>query len=191
MKRSFGRRLSIAVALLAVGGTAMLWRYADASFSGKATNGANALTTGSVTLSNSSTSPVINVSGPIPGSYGTSCLTTTYTGSLPAEVRLYLPASGLSGSLGSYLTLQIKESTGSCAGFTSTATLYNPNDLNATAYTVAAFSAASNSYATGVSRWIATTSATRSYQFNWQLQDDNIMTSKSATIAFTWEARST
>lgn len=128
------------------------------------------------------------------GSFGSTCITVTYTGTLPADVRLYLRASNLTGTLAPYLTLQIKEGTGgtsACTGFTSSATLYNAVGLTDTTKTVTAFAAGVADYSTGVSRWIATANATRTYQFNWQFQDDNAAISRTAGITFTWEAQNT
>jgi hypothetical protein len=186
------RRRVAVLAVAALGALVVAWNVSEAAFFGRSPTGASPVTAGTVTLGNSPATGVLNVAGMVPGSFGSTCITTTYTGTLPADVRIYLRASDLTGTLGPYLTLQIREGTGSdaaCGDFVSAATLYNTTGLADTSKTVTAFSAAARDYATGVSRWRANPGATRTYQFSWQMQDDNAARSATAGIAFRWEAQ--
>jgi len=167
---------------------------ADAAFAASTGVGSNQWGTGTVALG-SATNAVISVTGTIPGSFGSSCVKITYNASSPANIRLYLRAADVTGTgLGAYLTLQIKQGSGNnndCSDFVASGTLYNPTGLTDTTKKVTTFSAASSNYSTGVDNWAATTNPeTRTYQFNWQLQDDNAAQSGTATLAFTWEAQS-
>lgn len=173
---------------------ALVWNASYAAFSATAPTQTNTVTAGTVAIGNSPATAILNVSGPIPGSFGETCVVTTYTGTLPADVRIYLKAADITGTLAPHLTLQVEEGAGassSCSDFSGSATLYNTTGWRDTTKTVTAFSAAANTYATGVSRWIATTGGTRTYRFFWQLQDDNAARSLSTTVTFTWEAQST
>ncbi|WP_169789725.1 hypothetical protein [Actinoplanes subtropicus] len=170
-----------------------IWRPLYASFAATAGMPGAQVRTGMVALG-SPANAIVSVTGAIPGSFGSSCLRITYTGSLTGHVRLYLTPAGIAGTgLASYLTLQVKQGSGGnvdCSDFVPAATVYNPAGLIDTTKTVTAFGAASPGYATGVDSWTAATSDTRTYEFNWQLQDDNAAESRTASLTFTWEAQS-
>jgi hypothetical protein len=182
-------RLIIVSAVLLAG--TVFWATADAAWTTSATNGPDTWHSGTVTFgANQPTGTLISIANVFPGSFGSACVVVTYTGTLTAPVRLYLPSAG---ALGTYLTLRVRDGTGTSAGcgdFVATTTLYNPTGLSGTSYTMAAFSAASYNYATGVGAWTASTgNTTRTYRFDWQVQDKNAAEGLTTSVAFTWEAQ--
>jgi hypothetical protein len=163
-------------------------RSTQAAFTATTASSGNSWSAGHVSLTNdASGSAVFTVTQIVPGSTGTACVTVTYTGNVNAAVKLYLPS--LTGSLGTYLDLVITEGTGAtdaaCTNFSSTSQLYSG--------TLAGFTAAHSAWASGVSAWApaASSNASRSYQFQWTLQDDNAAQSQTASGAFTWEVHNT
>lgn len=192
--RATRRRAAALIATLAVMLSGwMIWRPLYASFTAPAGMPGSQVRTGMVGLG-SPANAIISVTGAIPGSFGSGCVRITYTGSLTGNVRLYQAPAGIAGTgLAPYLTLQVKQGSGAnadCSDFVAAATVYNPTGLADTTKTVSAFGAASSGYATGVDNWTAATSDTRTYEFNWQLQDDNAAESLTASLTFTWEAQS-
>ncbi|MFG1610764.1 hypothetical protein [Actinoplanes sp. NPDC049265] len=175
----------MAVAVACVLALAAAWHTSGAAFTDTTATTAD-WRAGSVALSGTPATAVISASGAIPGSFGSTCVVVAYTGTLDARVRLYLRPADITGTgLASYLTLQISEGTGSsasCTDFATTGTLWNPAG-------VPAFAAASHDYATGVSNWLATPAASRTYRIDWQLQDDNAAQNLTAAVTFTWEAQ--
>jgi hypothetical protein len=93
-------------------------------FSATTQNAGNEITTGTVTFTdNDAGSALYNLTGSKPGDTVTRCIKASYTGSLPANVRLY--ANGTPGPLAQYIDLQITKGTQAsstfpdCAGFTA------------------------------------------------------------------------
>jgi hypothetical protein len=116
----------LALALLAVVtafATANVW----AAFSSSDDNPGNAITVGSVAISdNDSGSAMLSLSSAPLGTSDTSCIKTSYSGSLPSEVHHYVTASG---ALAPYLTLNVTRGTGAntfdnCSDFTADSTNY-------------------------------------------------------------------
>jgi hypothetical protein len=120
----------------------------------------------------------------VPGDTGTACVTVSYSGNVHADVRLYAPS--LAGNLGTYLTLTVNEGTGAsdaaCTGFVAGTALYSG--------TLAGLASSNGDYAHGLSTWSPVGAASRSYRFDWTLQDNNAAQSQTATATFTWESRS-
>jgi hypothetical protein len=181
--------LAVLIPLLVSG---LVVRTTQAAFTASTASTGNAWTAGHVSLTNNASgSAVITISQIVPGSTGVACVNVTYTGNVNAAVRLYLPA--VTGSLGSYLDLQIDEGTGAsdtaCTGFSSSSTLYGA----AGSGTLADFTLNHSGWASGVSAWApaASSSDSRSYRLSWTLQDDNAAQSQTATAAFTWEVHNT
>ncbi len=95
-----------------------------------ATNPSNSFATGTVQLtSNSPSSAVLSLSTAKPGDSSTGCIRITYTGTLPAEMKLY--GTGTGTGLNQYLKLVITRgsfsgtpASGSCTGFTADTTNY-------------------------------------------------------------------
>jgi hypothetical protein len=95
-----------------------------------ATNPANAFTAGTVAIgSNSGSSAILSLTNAKPGSVSTGCINVSYTGTLPANVKLYGTSGGT--GLNQYLTLVVTRGSfsgsptaGSCTGFTADSTNY-------------------------------------------------------------------
>jgi hypothetical protein len=191
------RKQKLLLSLLVVGITASLAAFGVFSaFSSQTSNPGNNFSAGTVNISdNDAGAAAYNVSGGKPNSTQSSCVRVVYTGSLDADVHLYTPES--IGSLGPYVNLTIQPGTQAspnmnCSGFTPVGSpVYNG--------TLAAWSTAHNSYASGLgvlpsasaTKW-ATNDAVV-YQITATLQDNNnangVTSSMSTgTHSFVWEA---
>jgi hypothetical protein len=112
------------------------------------------------------------------------CIEVTYAGAVdPEPVRLY--AATTTGDLAPYLDLTIHVGQteagafSSCSGFVPTTAIY--------AGTLAAFSTAHATYATGRPTWDpATTGESRAFRFRLSVHDDPLAAGKSATFGFSW-----
>jgi hypothetical protein len=119
-----------------------------------------------------------------PGSTAQKCILVTSTGNLASTVKLY--GTGLTGTLGSDIDLDVEEGTpgtfSSCSTFTGSS-LYSG--------TVAGFAGAKTSFATGVSSWAPTGSgsASKSYRFTYTVKSSSNLQGASAGLGFTWEAQ--
>jgi hypothetical protein len=184
---------AIPIGLVASG--VLVFKASYAAFTATATNGANAWSAGTVAISANPGTAMFTASGLKPGDTGTACVKVTYSGSLNATVKLYLKNADLTGTgLGAYLTFQVNEGTGNnanCSDFAQSANDYNNTGMSDTTKTLATFNTAANSYANGVSSWAATTGGTKTYEFIWQLQDNNSAAGLTANATFTWEADNT
>jgi hypothetical protein len=170
-----------AVALVVVNTT-------NAAFSASTDNSANNFSAGTVALSDDDAGSLLfNVSGMKPGDTSTKCVNVSYTGSLPADVKLYGAVGG--NGLADYLTTTVEVGTGAaggsslnCAGFTPESTLHSG--------TMTAFGATNTNYGSGLGGFAgATNPSSKSYRITVSLQDDNAAQGKSATATFTWEAQ--
>ena len=130
-----------------LGGFATLGVYG--LFSSTTQNSGNELTSGTVEFSdNDSGSALYSATGVRPGESLTRCIKTTYSGSLPALVRLY--SASTPGPLAQYIDLAITQGTQasstfpSCTGFTpdATGTIFSG--------TLQSFEQTRSSYANGV-----------------------------------------
>jgi hypothetical protein len=189
------RRVGVGtVAVCLAAGPTLSWHPGHAVFVANTRTASNAWTTGTVTFgANSPAGALFSVGNALPGSTDTRCVKVIYTGGLPARVHLYVTGTGLTGTLGSYVTLQVKEGTGDqsdCGDFVRIATSYNTTGLTDTTKNVASFAASARNFATGVSSWNATQNTSRTYQFAWRLQDDNAAVGRTLGVTFTWEAQS-
>lgn len=184
---------AIPIGLLASG--LLVFQASYSAFTATTSNGANSWSAGTVSITSNPGTAMFTATGLKPASTGTACVKVTYTGSLNSTVKLYLKNSDLTGTgLGTYLTFQVNEGTGNnanCSDFAQSANDYNTTGMTDTTKTLAGFNTTANSYATGVSSWAATTNATKTYQFVWQLQDNNNAQGLTATATFTWEADNT
>lgn len=92
-RRSSRSRRSWALAAIPVGVVAsslVVWQASYAAFSSVTTNGANTISTGTVTLSNSSAASHTLVSNLVPSStVGTYCVLVEYTGDVGTTVKFY------------------------------------------------------------------------------------------------------
>lgn len=102
----------------------------SASFSATTQSSGNEMSAGTVSISNNADGQAMfSVTGASPGDSWTHCIKVTYTGGLPADVRVYL--GGTQGPLAAYIGLEIEEGTQAsstfpdCTGFTAVHTLYS------------------------------------------------------------------
>jgi hypothetical protein len=191
------KRMKIALSALVVGvfgSFAAIGVYGV--FTATTQNAGNEISSGTVEFSdNDSGAALYNATGLRPGESLSRCIKTTYTGSLPALVRLY--SSSTPGPLAQYVDLTITQGTQasstfpSCTGFAADATgvIFTG--------TLQSFEQTRGSYATG----IATAPAGKSswsngeslvYRFQATLQasaPDSSQGWSSGVHSFLWEAR--
>jgi hypothetical protein len=127
-----GRRIAVKLAATAavLGGCALLATSATwSNLNATATNPSNSFSSGTVVIGSNSASAVLTLSNGKPGSVATGCIQVSYTGTLPANVKLYGTGGGT--GLNQYLTLVVTRGTftgtpasGSCTGFTADTTNY-------------------------------------------------------------------
>jgi hypothetical protein len=160
-------------------------------------NSGNEISSGTVELSdNDSGAALYNATGIRPGEAITRCIKTTYTGSIPAQIRLYSPSSP--GPLAQYIELTITQggqpssTFPSCTGFTADGTglIFSG--------TLQGFEQSHSSFATGIptapagkSGWA--TGEVVVYRFQATLQasaPDSSQGLSSGAHSFQWEARS-
>ncbi len=195
------KRLLLAV--LVIGWVAAAVGYGSYSaFTATSSNTGDTLAAGTVAIAdNDASGTLVTLSNAKPNDTDSGCITVTYTGSLAANVGLYV--SSLTGSgLGAYVTLTVTRGSfspsapafRSCTNFVADGTnyigagngvIYNGN-----------LSAFPTTYAGGLeptSGSPATWNTTNShvYKFTVTLQNNNSAQGLTATAGFTWEARNT
>ncbi|MGH2572497.1 MAG: SipW-dependent-type signal peptide-containing protein [Actinomycetota bacterium] len=181
------------LALLGVLAGAGTW----SAFSATTENTGNAFDAGSVIISDDDAgSAMLSLTNAKPGDSDTSCIMVTYTGSLPATVRLYGTTAGT--GLDQYLDLTVTRGT-KVSGFDSCADFVpDPTDYigqGAGVIYVGTLQGYPDSYAGGIvdptagspETW--TNPETHSYKFTVTVQDDGGAQGLNATQTFTWEAR--
>ncbi len=185
----------LVVGLIGVVGGFSTW----SAFSSTTTNESNSFQSGTVVLSdddsNTSMFALTNLKPGEPGAAGAKCIKVSYSGSLPASVRLY--GATASGTLGQYLNVKVTRGTmasssfPSCTGFVTDVTEYIAGQGAGVVYnsTLTSFP---STYDAGIahpsSAWSAGTAAV--YRFEVAGQDDSDALGKSATgVSFTWEAQ--
>jgi hypothetical protein len=166
-----------------------------AAFTGTTDNIGNSWAAGTVSLTDDDTgAAMFNASGLKPGDSLENCVVATYTGSLDSDVTLY--AANLSGSLGTYLDLDIE--IGGGGAFSATAT--QDGEVPCTGFagasiysgTLAGFAGASTDFASGVTTvgtWDTSTNVARTYRFLITVQDDDNAQGATAGVDFIWEAQ--
>jgi hypothetical protein len=120
------------------------------AFSSQTDNPGNVISAGTVKLEdNDGSTALYAITGAKPGDSKTSCIKVTYVGTLPATVKLFTPSA--IGELGPYVDLKIEAGTQTTSTFPS-CTGFTPAATGATVYegTLAAFAAASSSFANGI-----------------------------------------
>ena len=177
-----------ALATLAVVGQASY-----SSFSAKVGNAGNNLAAGTVTLSDDDAgSALLSLSNLKPGSSGSRCVAVTSTGSLPSAVKLYATDVITTKSLSSYVSWTVTQGTGgsysSCSGFTASA-----SGSSVYSGTLAGFTTAATSYASGLGTWSPVGGATeaRTFSFAYAVSGTTPDTAQGGTVSFglTWEAQ--
>lgn len=200
MRRHAGRitvKLAATAAVLAVCAlmaSAATWSNLNST----ATNPSNSFAAGTVKLSsNSGSSAVLSLTNAKPGAQSTGCIQVTYTGTLPANVKLYGAGGGT--GLNQYLTLIVTRGTfsgtpaaGSCTGFTADTANYTSQGPGVMySGTLAGFPATAatgqvDPTAASPESW--TTGETHGYQFQVTLGTNTAAQGLTGTETFTFEA---
>ena len=177
--------------------SAVTWSNLNAT----ATNPSNSFTAGTVQIgSNSGSSAVLSLTNAKPGAVSTGCIKVTYTGTLPANVKLY--GAGTGTGLNQYLTLVVTRGTfsgtptaGSCTGFTADTTNYISQGAgvvysgNLSAWPGSAATALVDPTAASAATWTAGTS--HGYQLQATLQSSAAGQGLNGAETFTFEADNT
>jgi hypothetical protein len=171
-----------------LGGLAAFGVYS--AFSATTSNAGNQFATGDVSIGNNAVSPLYNVTAGKPGTPSADhCIKVTYTGSLPATVKLYRStfSGGSTPNLSTFVTLTVTKGTGTqenCSDFSGSTSVYN-----------ALLSDFATDWSGGLALTNASSSATWSqndavtYKFSASVADDNNAKGLSTgTHSFTWEA---
>lgn len=201
MRRVSGRRsLTALTMVVAAVGAVAGGQAVHAAFVATTPNAGNTISSGTVAIGdNDSGASMLTLSTALPGASDTACIKVSYTGSLPAGVRLYGATTGT--GLDQYLELTITRGTysgtepafDSCTNFSADAQDYIGAGAGVVYRgTVQGFG---DDYATGLidpnveepESW--TTGEARVYKLHVALQNDYAAEGKSATQRFTWEAR--
>jgi len=188
-------RVAVLAVLLAVGaGSAGTL----AAFSSVTASAANGFASGTVALTdNDAGASVFTLAGMAPGDSVEGCVRVTYTGTLPAAVRLYGSTGG--SGLDAYLALTVTRggglsgSSGACAGFTPDAVDYAGRGGGVVYQGTLADYA--DSFGDGLgdapdASEVWTAGESHDYRFSVTLADVNGAQGRDASQAFTWEARS-
>jgi predicted ribosomally synthesized peptide with SipW-like signal peptide len=192
-------KLLLSFALLAVLGT-LAGAGTLSSLNDTTSNPGNSFVSGSVAISdNDAGTAMLGITAGRPASTTTGCVQVTYTGTLPAGVRLHATTTGT--GLGPYLDLKITRgnftstpAAGSCTGFTADTTNYG---LGAGIIYTGLLSGLGSTAATGVVDPYATVPAVwaagdnHAYMFQVTVRNDDLGQGKNASTAFTWTAEST
>jgi hypothetical protein len=120
----------LAATALVLGGCAALASTATwSNLNATAINPSNSFSTGTVQIASNSATAAVTLTNGKPGSVATGCIQVSYTGTLPANVKLYGTGGGT--GLNQYLSLVVTRGTftgspasGSCTGFTADSTNY-------------------------------------------------------------------
>lgn len=187
-----GRRRSMAIAgVTALAAVFTLTITATRATFSSQTASTSSWAAGSVTLGDDdSGSAMFTVSDIYPGRSESRCLRVSYTGNLPADVKLYIRPGDLGGNgLAAALKFTIEQGTGGsfadCSAFTpdSAGTLVNDEPLAITA-------ANRSTVATGIGNWSPTGAQSKTYRFTYALADDSSVQGRTASVRFTWTASS-
>lgn len=191
-------RLGAASLGLAAAG-ALIIQGSEAAFTASTDNNGNAVSSGTVVLTDDSTTAMFNVGGLNGGQTVTRCINVTYAGSLSADIRLHAGVvdsatsdlvSSVKGELAPGLATTIEVGTGAaggasfgCSGFTSGVTKFSGDSLFA-------FGKNHHTYATGLSGFDnAAKDSTKSYRVTMVVSNDSTYQGVKASVDLTWEAQ--
>jgi len=168
------------------------------AFTATTANAGNSFTSGSVILTDDDLGvAMLSLTNAKPADTDSSCINVTYTGTLPATVRMYGTTSGT--GLDPYLNVTVTRGTiavpafDTCAGFVADLTNYTGAGAGVVYDgTLAAFP---DSYAAGIvdptsgspESW--TNPESHAYRITVTVADDDLAQGKNTTQTFTWEAR--
>jgi hypothetical protein len=198
--RRIGVKVAATIAVLvlcAVLASAATWSNLNAT----ATNPSNGFAAGTVEIgSNSGSSAILSLTNAKPGAVSTGCIKVTYTGTLPANVKLY--GAGAGTGLNEYLTLVVTRGTfsgspapGSCTGFTADSTIYISQGAGViyngtlSAWPTSASTALADPTTASPTTW--TTGTTHGYQFQVTLGNSAAGQGLTGSETFTFEADNT
>ena len=182
------RAMAVAFAFLLV--SFLVLNSSRAAFSDTTGNSANAISTGTIDLSDNDSGAAMfaSVANLAPGSIVDRCIDVGYTGSYdPNAIVLYMP-SAPTGSLAPYLDLTVEigadttDAFGTCTNFVASSTLYTG--------TVSGLRSTHSSYLSGLTTWDPTGTSTRTFRFRISVQDNNLAQGLATTFDITWEVRS-
>ena len=194
--KSKSRKTILTVAVVALAAVAVSFA-AYSAFSATTSNPGNSFAAGSVTLTaNNTASAFYNVNAAKPGDASTpKCMKVTYTGSLPATVKLYRSAFTGGSGLDQYLNLTItKGPSGSatdCSDFPSTGTsVVYSGTLQGLGSTFADATAVSLSNQAGTGAWANTDTVNYKVQASLPSTVSNAANGlATGTHSITWEAQ--
>ncbi|MEO8423166.1 MAG: hypothetical protein ABI595_04550 [Actinomycetota bacterium] len=169
-------------------------RVTFAAFTATTASPANAIASGTVSIADNDAGNVMwNVTNQLPTSPAiVRCIRVTYTGTLPATVRLYTTTAA--SALDPYLNVTVEKGTmpaattfSNCTGFTSQATI-------APTGTLQAFKTARTGWANGLQAFPGAQTAwnasdTLVYRFTVQVQTVFAAQGLTGLVGFTWEAQ--
>jgi hypothetical protein len=190
---SRARKVILSALVLGAGGIAA-GAGTFSAFSATTANGGNDFSAGTVTLGDDDAGGAL-VALPAnarPGDSSTRCIQVSYTGSLPAQVRLY---AAVSGGLADYLTLtvtrgsQASPSFPSCIGFTADSADYGygPNGILYQGKVSGLPTGYAGAVVDPVASW--TSGDAHSYRYTVTVDDTPAAQGLSASATFHWEAR--
>jgi hypothetical protein len=203
--------LAAAVPIGLVLSAAVVWQSTSAAFTATTDNPNNSWQAGSVVLGDSDGGAALfdtTTDGALkPGSYGSRCIRVDYTGTLPADIRLYVttPAAGAT-TLDPYLVMSVEQGQNVAAGttvaadcsigFTATATptfLFNTKSASdGTAdqtKTMSTLKSTRADYGTGFAVGTAVPTDTHlTFRITYSVKDDNLAQNTQSKASFNWEA---
>lgn len=172
----------------------------DAAFTTQARNPSNLFSSGTVLISNNSGGVTVSATGLKPNETRDGCIQVTYTGSVPANVRIHATTSG---TLVNQLNVTITKGTvssgafPSCANFTPDDVVYSAGQPRGLVWT-GALSSFPSSWASGIvdpvslgtaATW--TNPTTEAYKFEFTTADSATVANKTASIGLNFEAQNT
>jgi hypothetical protein len=184
---------------------ALVWQSTSAAFSATTQNDGNSWQTGTVVLDDDAQGNALFTSSAVellsPGSSGSRCIGVDYSGSLPADIRLYVTTPSLGATtLDDYLLMSVEQGqdgpdgaqvSPDCTGFTSTApgptfvfdaTTANGNPTLSVLKTHA-------DYATGISVGHGVPQHTYlTFRITYLVEGDNAAQNTRSDASFVWEA---
>ncbi|WP_154097644.1 TasA family protein [Microbacterium testaceum] len=185
-------RIATAIALPAavVAAGVLVSTSSYAAFSDTTSNEQNSWRAGTVQLADDAAGRTLfTAPNAKPGDGGTTCIAVTSTGTLASQVRLYADEVTGTAGLADHLALTIVQGTGggygTCTGFTAQSTVFDGS--------LAGFTGAHSSFATGAATWSPTgaEAESRTFRISWTLADDapNSVQGGTASTALVWEAQ--
>lgn len=192
-------RLPLLTALAVAMSAILVVQASNAAFTASTSNPDNSFSAGTVVLSDDDSGTVMfSPTGLKPGSTGSKCINVTYTGSLNAAVKLFVPSIGGTGGvwssgLGTHLDWTVEQGEGAVGGASADCTGFSAvASLTPTSMTLNGFASTFPTYTSAPAAWSPAggLASTRSYRFAYTLQDDNAAQGATATAVFRWEARS-